>query len=220
MLRSAFVKPSVETSSNNEIAHLHRSLTAAEDCLKGSTKGHTENVGVNIPDDVVVVQFTDSIFFPNAHRAKRTATESIKLVYDKISNNYNINDNERSWSVASERRVEKLRKQMNIIVKESPLSIVVWDFTCVSFLDVTAVLALGELKQDIRLHCGKEVEFRIIGISKTVQERFLRANWNLISLHVDRNKEDTDVVYPSLEKAILHRNIVFEGIAIDNEKSG
>lgn len=220
MLRSAFVKPDVHTSSSSEIPDVQSSVSRLEGSTQGSSGSHTENVGFLVPDDTVIIQFSDSIFFPNAARGKRTATEAIKLVYDKISG-YGSNDRERSWSVAAERRVERLRKQYNVALKESPLSVVVWDFTSVSFIDVTAVLALGELKQDVRLHCGKEVQFRIVNMSPSVRERMLRAKWKLSDLYADEKDEDSDVVYPSLEKAVLHRdNVVLEGVTIGDEKRG
>lgn len=217
LIRSAFVKPEVHSRSNTQLANPH--ATEPSHSRTNSDAGQTENTGFVVPDDTVVIQFTDSIFYPNASRGKRTATSEIKLVYDKISHQ-SLDHRERSWSVSAERKIEKLRRQLGIVPKEAPLAVVVWDFTAVSFLDVTAVLALGELKQDVRLHCGREVRFRIVGLSESVRERFMRAQWKLRDLYADGEDEDDDVVYPTLEKAVVHRDgVVMEGVTIGDEKN-
>ena len=106
------------------------------------------------------------------------------------------------------------------MLKESPLSVVVWDFTAVSFLDVTAVLSLMELKQDIWIHCGKETQFRIVGLSPSVRERLVRANWKLADLYADGAESADHVIYPSIRKAVWHRDGVLEGVTIGDEKIG
>jgi len=109
------------------------------------------------------------------------------------------------------------------VLKDIPLSVVVWDFTAVPSVDVTAILALSELKEDIRLHSGKGVQLRIVGMSKSVRERFLRAKWKLTDLDGWR-EEGADVVYPSMERAVLDREgregSILEAVTIDDEKRG
>lgn len=68
-----------------------------------------------------------------------TALEAVQLVYDETR------------SAAA--------------VREAPLAVEVWDLTRMSFVDVTAVLALGELKEDIRGHCGPQAQFHIVGMA-------------------------------------------------------
>jgi sodium-independent sulfate anion transporter 11 len=216
MLRSAFVNPRIDTSIEDDNYSLQQAITRG---VAESSSGHTEHFGIPIPSDTVVVHFTDSIFYPNAHRGKGRVLEAIKLVYDKVTTG-NVDPRERSWSVAADRRIERLRKRFSIVLKDAPLSIVVWDFSMVPFVDVTAVLALREMKQDVRTHSGKGVQFRIVGLSKSVRERFLRAKWKLSDLEGWR-EEDSDVVYPSMERAVLDREAnILEAVAIANEKSG
>jgi len=218
MLRSAFVKPTVHTTTEDGEA----TLTPAHNRIGSvSSTSRVENVGTTIPNDTVVIQFSDSIFYPNAHRSKGVALEAIKLVYDKVADHLITEERERSWSVASDRRVERLRKEQNIVLKDTPLSVVVWDFTMVSFIDMTAILALGELKQDIRLYAGKEVQFHIVGMSRSVRERFMRASWKLVTPEEWRENEFVDVVYSSMEKAIWDREgrTVLEGVST-TEKVG
>jgi sodium-independent sulfate anion transporter 11 len=216
MLRSAFVKPAIYDSSEEEGFPVPQRTSS----VNSASGDQTEHAGLTVPSDTVVIHFSDSIFYPNAHRGKRTALEAIKLVYDKVASEHVAADRERSWSVAFERRVERLRKQHNIVMKETPLAIVVWDFNMVSFVDVTAILALGEMKQDIRIHSGKAVQFRIVGMCRSVRERFIRAQWKLDDLYGGRDG-DADVVYPSLEKAVLDREgSILEAVTIGNEKTG
>lgn len=217
MLRSALVKPATHSGSHTEINSLQPfKSTPADTATKEYDHSLTEKQGVSIPDDTIVIRFQDSIFFPNANRAKKTSTAAIKLVYDKISNNKHI-DRERSWSVASERQIEKLRKQFNVVLKDSPLSLVVYDLTSVAFVDVTAILALRELKHDLRQHCGKEVQFRMIGMSESVRDKFLRAKWRLCD-DPERLEEDADLVCPSLEEATFYRRrSSLEGVTVCSE---
>jgi solute carrier family 26 (sodium-independent sulfate anion transporter), member 11 len=217
MLRSAFVNPSIHASTEDEASPLPQPIKSI-DSASGSGSG-TEHSGITIPGDTVVIHFGDSIFYPNAHRGKRSALEAIHLVYEKVSR-LSAKDSERSWSVATERRVERLRKAQNITLKETPLAVVVWDFTSVAFIDVTAILALGEMKEDIRTYSGKDVQFRIVGMSRSVRERFLRAKWKLTDLEGWR-EEGADIVYPSMERAVLDREgSVLEAVTIGNEKTG
>ncbi|ORY65761.1 sulfate permease [Pseudomassariella vexata] len=200
MLRSAFVTPEFRTSVDEDV-----SLPQPATHKYSPTATRTEHAGIYIPGDTVVFHFNDSIFYPNAYRGKRTALQDIQLVYEKAGRHEIVEERERSWSVASEQRIEKLRKQQSITIKDVPLSTVVWDFTMVPFIDMTGILALGELKEDIRLYSGKGVQFRIVGMKASVRERFSRAQWNLSDLD-GRREEGDDAVYPSMERAILDRD--------------
>ncbi|KAH8597691.1 sulfate permease [Bisporella sp. PMI_857] len=193
MLRSAFVSPKIHSNNTEE-----PSSPTTPTSIK------IRDPEFNIPNDSIVISFTDSIFYPNASRGKRTALEAIQLIYEKVVDHMISSPRERSWSVASERRVDRLRREHNVILRDTPLSIVVWDFTKVSFVDVTAILALGELKQDIRLYAGKEVQFRIVGLSVSVKERFVRAGWDLVDGEGWR-QEDVDVIYESVQRAVSDR---------------
>lgn len=197
LLRFAFVKPDVQVSSEDgdstEAQGLDRLNTTSGDL---ST--------VPIPSDTVVVHFNDSIFFPNAARGKRATVEAVQLIYDKLPDSIVFRSRERSWSVAAERRVERLRKAGNITLRDSPLSVVILDFTMVSWIDTTGVLALGELKADIRLHCGKEVQYRFVGMNQSVRKRFARAAWELTDFD-DVHQDGVDIVYPTLERALVDR---------------
>lgn len=207
LIRSAFVKPDVRTDENTQ--------TLPQLAPFGGGKGTTENIGTSIPDDVAVVHFTDSVFFPNANRAKVTALESISLVYPAVQV---TNHNERSWSVGSQRRLERLRAQHSLILKNTTLSAVVWDFSCVPWIDVTGIIALGELKDDIRRQLGSGVSIRVVGMTRKVDAKFRRACWPLA--HVDEVRLDNaDLIFDTIEQALWHRDgTSLEGVTTEKTK--
>ncbi|KAI1347622.1 sulfate permease [Xylaria sp. FL0043] len=193
MLRSAFVKSRISVNSGpggrlNDSHSVPRGV--------GS-----ENVGITIPEDTVVVTFQDSLFYPNAQRNKTQVLESIQLVYPSVQSPTYSADAERSWSVAGQRRLERLRKERNVVLKDMPLSIVVLDFTMVPFIDTTGVTALAELKDDIHRQLGNFVEIRMVNMAKNLKNRFERAKWQLADVDGPQI-EGADIIYPTLERAI------------------
>ncbi|KAI0098613.1 sulfate permease [Nemania sp. FL0031] len=214
LLRSAFTKAKISTNSGaGGRMNTSRPFTRA-----GAAE--TENVGITIPEDTVVVAFQDSVFYPNAQRTKTQILESIQLVYPSVQNpNYRA-DTARSWSVAGERRLERLRKERNVTLKDMPLSVVVWDFTMVPFIDVTGITALAELKDDIRRQLGNFVEIRMVNMAAGVVKRFERAKWQLADVDGSQN-EGADIIYPSLERAVWDdREPLKEGLkGVVSEKS-
>ncbi|KAI1275661.1 sulfate permease [Xylaria sp. FL0933] len=193
MLRSAFVKSRISVN-NGPGGRLNDSHSVPRGV--GS-----ENVGITIPEDTVVVTFQDSLFYPNAQRNKTQVLESIQLVYPSVQSPTYSADAERSWSVAGQRRLERLRKERNVVLKDMPLSIVVLDFTMVPFIDTTGVTALAELKDDIHRQLGNFVEIRMVNMAKNLQNRFERAKWQLADVDGPQT-EGADIIYPTLERAI------------------
>ncbi|KAJ2995055.1 hypothetical protein NUW58_g1382 [Xylaria curta] len=195
LLRSAFVKARISTNNGPG-----GRISTSQFIARGAGV-QTENVGITIPEDTVVVSFQDSVFYPNAQRTKAQILESIQLVYPSVQNpNYRA-DTARSWSVAGERRLERLRRERNIVLKDMPLSVVVWDFTMVPFVDVTGITTLSELKDDIRRQLGNFIEIRMVNLTPGVIKRFERAKWVLAEADGAQN-EGADIIYPSLERAV------------------
>ncbi|KAI0802851.1 sulfate permease [Xylaria sp. FL0064] len=193
MLRSAFVKSRISVNSGPG-----GRLNDSHSVPRGAS---SENVGITIPEDTVVVTFQDSLFYPNAQRNKTQVLESIQLVYPSVQSPTYSADAERSWSVAGQRRLERLRRERNVVLKDMPLSIVVLDFTMVPFIDTTGVTALAELKDDIHRQLGSFVEIRMVNMAKNLQNRFERAKWQLADVDGPQ-AEGADIIYPTLERAI------------------
>jgi sodium-independent sulfate anion transporter 11 len=212
MLRSTFVKPVIHSSGTDGNSGSRTPVQPAWHIRTngggngGGNDSRIENVSIAIPDDAVVVAFTDAVFFPNADRAKATILEAIQLVYPPVeARQITDDDSERSWSVAGARRLERLRAQRRLPPKETSLAVVVWDFSMVPFVDMTGIMALGELKDDIRMHANPNVQIRMVGMSDRVRSRFLRSKWSLVDTEEWR-EDGADVVYQSMERAIWDRD--------------
>lgn len=217
MLRSTFVRPVVYSSrtSNNggeSTGMAPTSQLGVNDEKTTGVEDHVENVGITIPDDAVVVAFTDAIFFPNAQRVKTTILELIQLEYPKEARQNPDQESERSWSVAGQQRLERLRAQRRIRPKETCLAVVVWDFSMVPFLDMTGIMALLELKDEIRMHAGAQVQIRMVNVHDRVRRRFQRAKWQVIDMEEWR-EDSADVIYQSMERAVWDRDsTAFEAV--------
>ncbi|KAI4870508.1 sulfate transporter 4.1 [Hypoxylon rubiginosum] len=217
LLRSAFVTPTIHASrtadASGTLQPLARVFSTTTTLTTTQTQQQppqqtqntgsmTENAGgPAIPDDTVVIRFGDSLFFPNANRNKVEALEAVQLVYPSVQSPRYGAEAERSWSVAAERRLERLRAARGIVMRQMPLAVVVWDFGTVPFVDATGITALAELKDDVRRQLGLGVQVRVVGMAPAVRRRFARAGWKLADADglLDGG---ADVVYPSLERAI------------------
>ncbi|RWA10273.1 hypothetical protein EKO27_g4826 [Xylaria grammica] len=195
LLRSAFVKAriSVHGGSGGRIN--------TSQSIPRVTGAGTEQVGITIPEDTVVVSFQDSVFYPNAQRTKTRVLESIQLVYPSVPEPQLPRGHGALVERGGRARLERLRRERNIVLKDMPLSVVVWDFTMVPFIDVTGVTALAELKDDIHRQLGHFVEVRMVNLAPGVRHRFERAKWQLAD--VDGSQiEGADIVYSTLDRAV------------------
>lgn len=167
-----------------------------------------------IPEDTAVVRFTDNIFFPNAYRGKTTALEGIQLVYTPPSSSTSSSTtakDDQMWTVSAERRLTRLRAQHDIVPKTTPLALVIWDMTRVSWIDTTGIIALGELKDDIHRQLGGYVQVRMVGLNAKVRRKFWRAKWKLVDAGESRAGVEGDVVYEVLGDAVWRDRESFGG---------
>ncbi|KAI1386901.1 sulfate transporter 4.1 [Hypoxylon trugodes] len=199
LLRSAFARATIHA---NQTADASGTFEPLEHLSSLQQRGQTENIGSpTIPEDTVVVRFADSLFFPNANRNKIEALEAMQIAWPSVQSPRYGDEGERSWSVAAEQRLARLREERHVVVRGMPLAVVVWDFGQAPFIDATGITALAELKDDIRRQLGFGVQIRIIGMTPGIRLRFKRAGWKLVD--ADGLLDGAaDVVYPSLERAI------------------
>ncbi|KAJ0366256.1 hypothetical protein COL154_003845 [Colletotrichum chrysophilum] len=167
-----------------------------------------------VPDDAMLISFTDSIFFPNAGRVKKSVIESVKVQFEPrmTAEQQGKTSSDRSWSVASAKRIEMLRKRNNVVPSNKQMTVMVWDLTHVPFVDVTGVQTLAELKEEVKQYVGKQMALRIVGMNNKARRRFARAGWKLVEDREvnDEALEDVDVVYERLETALWDRNYTSE----------
>ena len=178
---------------------------------------------LDVPPEAFYIRFTDDLLFPNAERLKSAVVEAVKVRYEPATAAIDLKSPDRSWNVADIKRIPKIRQRKGIqpIREEevSPLRHVVLDMSMVTFMDVTGTLSLIELKMELRRYIGrgKELQFRFVGLSNPVRERFRRSEWEFANEGEERS-EDADIIYESLENALFHREGSLKDEAVVNEK--
>ncbi|KAK0702539.1 sulfate transporter family-domain-containing protein [Apiosordaria backusii] len=140
------------------------------------------NSGVNLPPDVRVFTFTDSLFFPNAYHAKHAIIDTVKTMHAPIFNGNCGLEQERKWSVTGEKRIAKLRRRAGITdaTHLPPIGMVVLDFGRTNHVDVTACTHMKAMVQEVKMYGGASVEVRFANMSEYVRQRFERAGWTLV----------------------------------------
>lgn len=161
---------------------------------------------IEVPPEAYYVRFTDALLFPNAERVKASIVEAVKVRYEPRTAAVDLKSADRSWNVSDMKRIPKIRKRLNIQplhASDVVLSHVVLDFGMVTFMDITGALSLIELKMELRRYIGKELQFRFIGMTASVRERFRRSEWEFAEYGQPRT-EQHDTIYDSLDMALFH----------------
>jgi sodium-independent sulfate anion transporter 11 len=161
---------------------------------------------MDVPPEAYLVQFTDSILFPNAERLKSSVVESVKLHFEP-SNVAAVDASsvDRMWNSSGQKRIARTRNRKGILPITTPLQYLILDFGMVSFIDVTGVLSLIELKMELRRYVGRDLQFRFVNMIDPVRERFDRSEW-IFAYDGEQRTGDADVIYSSLELALLRRD--------------
>jgi sodium-independent sulfate anion transporter 11 len=161
---------------------------------------------IDVPPEAFLVQYTDDVLFPNAERIKSAIIESIKLHFEP-SNALAVDSKsvDRIWNASGQKHILRTRKRKGITPITTPLQYVVLDFGMVSFIDITGLLSLIELKMELRRYVGKELQFRFVNMVDPVRERFDRSEW-VFAHEGEQRTEEADVIYSSLELALLHKD--------------
>lgn len=194
LLRLAFPRLNRVSSADTETNHWSLPTTRP---VKGQ---------IDVPPEAFLVQYTDDLLFPNAERIKSSVVDSVKLHFEP-SNTLAVDRKsvDRMWNQSGQKHILRTRKRKGITPITTPLQYVVLDFGMVSFIDVTGVLSLIELKMELRRYVGKELQFRFVNMIEPVRERFDRSEW-VFAHEGEQRTEEADVIYPSLEFALLHRD--------------
>jgi sodium-independent sulfate anion transporter 11 len=196
--------------------------------LDGSKAGSEDILLCEIPNDTKVFRFEDSIVFANASRVKDAVLDVLQVYHEgcgfssELCKNHGRTDVEtggkahrspdRSWSVAHERRIMKLRKRAFITSTPPCLRIVVLDFAKVSDMDTTGVIALSSLRKEIRSFGGEQCEVRFVNLDDEIRRRFERFGWAVRTekeMEIGDLGDDDDgsrvVIYNSLAAAVGKR---------------
>ncbi|KFA64428.1 hypothetical protein S40285_01083 [Stachybotrys chlorohalonatus IBT 40285] len=193
LLRLAFPRWVGLTSNETENQHMY------------IPKSRPNDDQVEVPAEAFLVRFTQDVLFPNAERIKSAVIDSIKLNFEQPqSMATDMKSVDRMWNQSGQKQIMRTRRRKGIVPITTPLRYVILDFGMVSFIDVTGVLSLIELKMELRRYVGKDLQFRFVNMIDPVRERFDRSEWEFAHQGEERTAA-ADVVYPSLELALLHR---------------
>ncbi|KAF2225114.1 sulfate transporter family-domain-containing protein [Elsinoe ampelina] len=212
LLRQAFANTTIIGSDST--SELARSL----DSMRG--------MPTSIPSDTRIFRFTESVFFPNATRIKNLLVDGVQTFHAPAHTSAHGSEKDRMWSVVSEKRVKKLRKRAGIDVNTlSPLRVLVFDFTKVTFTDATAMHVFKEVLAEVRKYAGAECELRFAGISDAVKHRFERAEWDVRDGYSAGSAADvkkmTVFVFRNVADAVNNTRRGSETSSLDiNEKEG
>ena len=187
--------------------------------------------GTSIPADTRIFTFNDSVYFSNSYRAKTSVLDTIQTYHAPVFNSAFASEAERNWSVTGERRVRKLRRAAGITDPASlpPIGVVILDFSRVNHVDATACSHLKDLIKEIKRYGGDRIEFRFVGMSDHVRERFERAKWTILggdedaSTHTAGSDDLIVRVYPNTASAIVAPRVTrtsLEEIHENMEKKG
>ncbi|PNS15259.1 Sulfate permease 2 [Sphaceloma murrayae] len=166
LLRQAFARTAIIGSDST--SELARSL----DNVRG--------MPASIPSDTRVFRFGESVFFPNATRIKNILVDAVQTYHAPAHSSSHGSEADRLWSVVGEKRVKKLRKRAGIDPNSlSPLRVLVFDFTKVTFTDATAMHVFKEVLAEVRKYAGSDCEVRFAGVYDGVRNRFERAGWDV-----------------------------------------
>ncbi|KAK1835024.1 sulfate transporter family-domain-containing protein [Podospora conica] len=180
LLRQVFARVSSTADNRSELA-----ISLDDEC-----RDHPRGV----PPDTCIFRFAESVYFPNAYRAKMAILDTIQTHHAPAYSSAFAPEAERNWSVVAEKRVAKLRRRAGIVDASAlpPIRVVVVDFARANHADSTACTHLKALVAEIKKFGGRGVNVRFAGMSEYVRQRFVRAGWEIVD--GDDTAEDGDVV--------------------------
>lgn len=161
---------------------------------------------IDVPPDAYYVRFTDDLLFPNAEKVKSAIVQSVKVRYEPSTTAVDMRSPDRSWNVSDMKRIPRLRQRKGITPIRgdvAQLHHVVIDMSMVTFMDITGCLSLIELKMELRRYIGKGLQFRFVGMTAPVRERFRRSEWEF-AREGEQRSSDADIIYDSLDTALFH----------------
>ncbi|KAJ3526323.1 hypothetical protein NM208_g11247 [Fusarium decemcellulare] len=164
----------------------------------------------DIPQGVFIMRFEHDLMFANAERIKKSIVDNAMMTHSAVPSICNKND--RAWNDCIDKHVKYLRRRAGIRGDDHTLprlQIVVLDLSTASFIDSSGVHAIEDIKSQLRVYGGSDVEFRFVGLRDALRRRFDRAKWNLASPYdedqettADEEKTPADYVFDHVHHAI------------------
>ena len=171
--------------------------------------------GYRIPEGTLVISFETDVIFVNAERIKRHVLNSAMTSLSGVP----ASRVDRAWNSRRDKYAEYLRRKVGMNVADTfypRFRVLVLDLSSTSFVDSTGMQAFEDIKRELRLYGGPDVEFRFVGMNEVVQTRFKRAGWKLASPYngcqyndgqtiIDGEEEIKDSLFEHLPLAIHHK---------------
>ncbi|KAH7313205.1 sulfate permease-like protein [Rhexocercosporidium sp. MPI-PUGE-AT-0058] len=145
-----------------------------------------------IPAGTQVFKFETDATWLNTDRLQRHIIDTVYTHHAGVLGSSKIGK-DRAWNDRLEKYIATIRRKTGVNDAKTfipRLRVVILDMTSTSFIDICAIQMFQDIKTELRLYAGEEVEFRFVGMNKGVKRRFERAGWKfleLISRHMFNN---------------------------------
>ncbi|KAE9378242.1 sulfate permease [Stipitochalara longipes BDJ] len=170
-----------------------------------------ENLSLEqLPAGIKVFKFPTSIVFANAYRIKNTLMNMIQVCNAGSQMTENLPAEDRCWSDDGGRRIEKMRARAGITSSPNRIQVVVLDFACVAFIDVTGLQALKGAKRDLMAFAGHGFELRFVGLNENVRLTFKRSGWTLVDI-----MDAVEEIFASMQSAVFARRVEREVVSVE-----
>jgi sodium-independent sulfate anion transporter 11 len=169
-----------------------------------------------IPPGTQVVSLETDVIFVNAERIKRHIINTAYTYQFGIPLTQTENL-QRAWNNRRDKDIQRLRRLAGVSNTNTfilRLRVLVLDLSATSFVDASGMKAFEDIKNELRAYGGSQVEIRLVGLNKGVENRFKRAGWKLVSpydeedattFEIEGQNEPKDLIFDHLPHAIMHQ---------------
>ncbi|CAG8982919.1 hypothetical protein HYALB_00002937 [Hymenoscyphus albidus] len=177
------------------------------------------SIGEQVPDGTQIIAIPRDLTYMSAPRIKKYMMNEIFIHFfgsPPTERQYA----QRVWNFHRDNYIANLRRKHGVNRAETTrLRLVIIDFTACSFLDISAIMMLEQVKKELRDFGGDIVEFRFAGMNAAVKKRFQRYGWKISSPYdskqvpsesdkaprKDAVPEQEDLIFDHLATAIRHQ---------------
>ncbi len=166
--------------------------------------------GINyIPAGTAVVKFNHPIIFLNASHAKSSILDAVQTFHSGPSSalDSQAKNPDRPWNELGAQHIALLRHKANISFLETQnlpqIRVVILDLSGVIYVDETGIMALKDMKTELKAFAGDSVDIRFVGLKQHLIGKFERAGWKLTrNEHEVNAKDGGTVLYHAIWDAI------------------
>ncbi|KAH9221764.1 sulfate permease-like protein [Leptodontidium sp. 2 PMI_412] len=139
-----------------------------------------------IPAGTAVVKFNHPIIFLNASRAKSSILDSVQTYNAGSPSEFTSpsKNPDRMWSELGARHIDLLRRKAGMSHLEEhnlpQIQVVVVDLSGVIYVDETGIVAMKDMKTELKTYGGENVELRFVGLKQHLLGKFERAGWKFM----------------------------------------